>query len=70
MTARNEVRWTVGGVACAETPLAIALAKELPEGTILGTGKGQMPLVKGKLCDKLSRVLTPWNVLFTANPRQ
>jgi len=49
-------------VARAETPLAIALAKELPEGRLFKTGKAFTPLVKWGRYDKICRVLTPLKI--------
>jgi hypothetical protein len=44
--------------AIAETPEALALAKQLPEGKIFATGKGLMPLVKRETFDKLLKLVT------------
>jgi hypothetical protein len=44
--------------ALAETPEALALAKQLPEGKVFATGKGLMPLVKRETFDKLLKLVT------------
>jgi hypothetical protein len=44
--------------AIAETPEALALAKQLPEGKVFATGKGLMPLVRRDTFEKLLKLVT------------
>jgi hypothetical protein len=47
------------GVGRAETPEAIALAKNLPAGKPYATGKSLLPLAKKDTYDKLLKAITP-----------
>jgi hypothetical protein len=57
-------------IACADTPLAIALVKKLPAGRIFGSGKALTPRVKWVLYDRLCRVLTPLKLPPRASPKR
>jgi len=46
-------------VARAETPEAIAIAKQLPRGKLYGSGKGLLPLVRRDVYDKLAKLILP-----------
>src|ERR1035441_10242172 len=46
-------------VARAETPQAIAIAKQLPKGKLYGSGKGLLPLVRRDVYDKLAKLILP-----------
>jgi hypothetical protein len=45
-------------LARAETPEALALVKQLPQGKVFATGKGLLPLVKRDVYDKLLKAIT------------
>ena len=46
-------------LAKAETPEALTLAKQLPEGKLFASGKGLLPLVRREVYDKLVKLVTP-----------
>ena len=46
-------------LARAETPEAIAIAKQLPKGKMYGSGKTLLPLVRREVYDKLAKFVTP-----------
>jgi hypothetical protein len=48
-------------LARAETPEAIAIAKQLPKGKLYGSGKGLLPLVRREVYDKLAKLILPAN---------
>jgi hypothetical protein len=52
----------------AETPEAIAIAEELPEGKIFATGKSLMPLMRREIYEKLLNSITLIDPKMVAKP--